>query len=122
MELDAQQLPNISTPSSIQDEFFVMESQMDPRAEVDAVTKGENAQQHVDDWLKIASEDATRWVQEHRPIVTEAELDDRLPRAPSQFDETYTADDEARLQHDWQNNPLTPHILNDGDNSVMTRL
>jgi hypothetical protein len=59
MELDAQQLPNISTLSSNQVEFVVMESQMDPNAEVDAVTKGENAQQHVDDWLKIASEDAT---------------------------------------------------------------
>lgn len=122
MELDAQKLPNISPPSSNQDELDAMEPRMDPDVEVDAVSNGENDQQHLDDWLKTAGEDATRWVQEHRPSVAEAELDDRLPRAPSQFDETYTADDEAKLQYDWQQDLLRPHILNHGDNSVMTRL
>ncbi|KAK6076433.1 hypothetical protein SCUP234_07167 [Seiridium cupressi] len=68
------------------------------------------------------AENGRTWFKIHRPPITTPDLEMMILHAPSEFDKTYTAQDEAKLQEDWANDPLRTHRLNHGHDNKMLKL
>ncbi|KAH6658554.1 hypothetical protein BKA67DRAFT_656741 [Truncatella angustata] len=62
------------------------------------------------------------WMRNNRPPVDLGQLLNMLPKDPTEFGEEYSAEDEARLQEEWKNDPLTPYRLGQSLDAKMTNL
>lgn len=73
------------------------------------------------DWSRSLTEDTKRWANSI-PRVSADELARRVPGPPTHFDDGYTAEDEAQVCLEWQEDPLREYKLDQGTNSIMLKL
>ncbi|KAI0177054.1 hypothetical protein BJ166DRAFT_599540 [Pestalotiopsis sp. NC0098] len=73
------------------------------------------------DWSRSLTEDTKRWANSI-PRVSADELAKRVPGPPTHFNDAYTAEDEAQVCLEWQEDPLRRYKLDQASNSIMLRL
>lgn len=67
--------------------------------------------------LRTTMDQVKNWMDEHRPQLTQARIDD-LVQGPS-FDEHWSQEDDAQSKTDWENDPMKPHLLNAKNDSKL---